>query len=183
MAEVIRFDVSDALKGLDEINSSFRRAISRGLNKTAANVRTAASVAIRQRRKLSARVVREAMGIKSATPSKLGASLTVTGKPIPLRDYAARQTKQGVTVAVSPGPRKLVVHRGNRAFILPSIGGHVFAREGKGRLPIKKLFGPSLPSTFIQAEVRRAWTATATEAMPKRIAEELRFELSKQRAQ
>lgn len=96
-----------------------------------------------------------------------------------MRDYKARQTRKGVTVAVTPGKRKLIEHRGNRAFIVAKIGGHVFAREGKERLPIKKLFGPSLPATFLQDEVRRAWTATATEAMPRRLAEEMRFELSR----
>lgn len=180
---VITFDVDHVLKALGSIPTGpARRAIARGLNKTATNVRTSASTAIRQRRSLSAKVVRDAMAIRKATTQRLVAQLVVTGKPIPLRDYKANQTKKGVTVSVTPGKRKLVEHRDNRAFIVPSIGGHVFAREGASRLPIKKLFGPSLPSTFVQAEVRKAWTATATESMPKRLAEELRFELSKLRA-
>lgn len=177
---VVTFDASQVIKTLGEIpRGPARRAIVRGLNKTAANVRTSASTAIRQRRALSAKVVRDAMAVRKATNQNLVSSLVVTGRPIPLKDYKANQTKRGVTVAVTPGKRSLVSHRGNRGFIIDKIGGHVFARQGKGRLPVKKLFGPSLPSTFVQEQVKAAWTATAREAMPKRLAEEVRFELSK----
>lgn len=176
----ITFDASKVIRALGEIpKGPARRAIIRGLNKTASNVRVSASRAIRQRRSLSAKVVNDALAIRRANAQRLISSIVVTGKPIPLRDYKARPTKRGVTVQVSKGSRKLIEHRGNRAFIVNKIGGHVFAREGKGRLPIKKLFGPSLPSTFLQEQVRRAWTATALEAMPKRLAEEVRYELSK----
>jgi hypothetical protein len=180
MSEIIRFDVSKVLATLDEMpRGPARRAIVRGLNKTTTNVRTSASSAIRRRRALPAKVVRDAMGIRKANAQRLVATIVVTGKPIPLRDYKARPTRKGVTAQVSPGKRKLVSHRGNAAFIVQKLSGHVFARQGKARLPIKKLFGPSLPSTFVQEEVRRAWTATAREAMPKRLAEEMRYELSK----
>lgn len=176
----ITFDVQKVIGNIGEIpRGPARRAIVRGLNKVAGNVRTSASTAIRQRRALSAKVVREAMAIRKATNQNLVSSLVVTGRPIPLKEYGANQTKRGVTVKVSPGKRTLVSHAGNRAFIIDKIGGHVFARQGKSRLPVKKLFGPSLPSTFVQEQVRRAWTATANDAMPKRLAEEMRFELSK----
>lgn len=179
MADVIRFDASQAIGNIESLPARSRRAISRGLNKAAGNVRTTASSAIRKRRSLSAKVVREALTIRKASPGRLVSSLVATGRPIPLRDYKARATKKGVTAQVSPGKRKLISHRSNRAFIVQKLSGHVFARQGADRLPIKKLFGPSLPSTFVQQEVKAAWTATARDALPKRIAEEVRFELSK----
>jgi hypothetical protein len=180
MTTAIRFDVSKVIKALDEIpKGPARRALVRGLNKTAANVRTSASRAIRERRSLSAKTVNQALAIRKASNAKLVSSLVVTGRPIPLKEYKARETRKGVTVSVTPGARKLIEHAGNRGFIVQKIGGHVFAREGKSRLPIKKLFGPSLPSTFVQEEVKRAWTATAQEAMPKRLAEEMRYELAR----
>lgn len=154
-------------------------AIARGLNKAAANTKTQASRSIRQKRALPAKAVNDAIAIAKASKAKLTATIIVTGRPIPLRDYKARQTQKGVTVAVSPGARKRVVHNGNAAFIVNKIGGHVFAREGKARLPIKKLYGPSLPATFLQTEVRAAWERTANESIVKRCEEELRFELSR----
>lgn len=177
---IITFDASQVISTLSYLpRGPLLRVIVRGLNKTAGNVRTSASGAIRQRRALSAKVVRDALAIKKATKDNLVSSLVVTGKPIPLKDYQASQTKRGVTAKVSPGKRKLVSHRGNRAFIVDKIGGHVFAREGKPRLPIKKLFGPSLPATFLQQQVKQAWTAAANDALPKRMAEEAKYELSK----
>jgi hypothetical protein len=176
---VVTFDASQVLKNVGNLPGAHRRAISRGLNKTAANVRTAASVAIRAKRSLSASTVRKALAIKQANPNHLVATLSVTGRPIPLKEYKANQTKRGVTVKVTPGKPKLVGHRGNRAFIIAKIGGHVFAREGKGRLPVKKLYGPSLPATFLQEEVRRAWTTAAQDALPKRLSEEIKFEFAK----
>lgn len=147
----------------------------RALNKVAANVKTAANRAIRTRRALSASAVNKAMDIRKANLGRLTSSLVVTGRPIPLKDYKARQTAKGVTVKVSQGPRKLV----SGAFIVGRLGGHVYRRTGKARLPIEKLFGPSLPSTFVQDEVKMAWIAVAKDAMVKRSAEELNFELQR----
>lgn len=177
---IITFDVRTVNENLNKLGGRIiNRVVVRTLNKVAGNVRTGASVAIRKRRALSAKVVREAMSIRKATPAKLESSLVVTGRPIPLKEYSARPTKKGVTVNVSPGGRKLVTHAGNKGFIVDKIGGNVFARQGKERLPIKKLFGPSLPSTFLQENVKAAWLLIATEAMKKRGAEELAYEIGR----
>lgn len=165
---------------LSELPDKYARpALSRALNKTAANVRTAASRAIREKRGLSTKAVNDALTVRRSTPRTLLAQLRVTGKPIPLKEYKARAGKRGVTVAVTKGARKRVVVGGIKAFISEQIGGHVFVRTGKPRLPIKKLFGPSIPSTFLNAEVRKAWEATAQDSLLKRTAEEVRYELMK----
>lgn len=157
-----------------------RPALVRALNKAAENVRVAASKAIREKRSLSAKTVRDAFSLDRANPSKLVATIKVTGKPVPLKEYKARQAKRlGVSVMVTPGARKRINYNGNKAFISDRMGGHVFAREGKERLPIKQLFGPSLPSTMLNAEVRKAWEATAQDAMIKRTTEEVGHELRK----
>jgi hypothetical protein len=157
-----------------------RKALVRALNKAAENVRVAASKAIREKRSLSAKTVRDAFSLVRANPSKLVATIKVTGNPVPLTEYKARHARRlGVSVMVTPGQRKRVRHAGNKAFISAKLGGHVFAREGTERLPIKKLFGPSLPSTMLNAEVRQAWEATAQEAIVKRAAEEVNNELRK----
>jgi hypothetical protein len=178
--QVITFDLSDVKKyGLDVRQKLIPAAASRAINKTLTNVRTEANKQIREERALSASTVRNALAIKRATKLLLIGELIASGRPIPLREYQARQTKAGVTVKVSPGGRKLVSHAGNKGFIVSKIGGHVFAREGKSRLPIKKLYGPSIPSTFIKAKVLAALDRVASSSWQKRIAEELRYELSK----
>lgn len=176
MAELITFNTQDVKGILRNIPPKILiPATVRALNKVAQNVRTASGRAIRQRRALNASVVNKAMAIRRATTTHLQSSLVVTGKPIPLRDYKPRQTRRGVTVSVTTGTRKLVPG----AFIVQKLSGHVFRRAGDKRLPIEKLMGPSLPSTFLQENVRLAWMTVARDAMVKRSAEELRFELSK----
>lgn len=176
----VRLDLKEVQKYLTDVQRKrVPRAASRAINKTLTNVRTEASKQIRQKRALKAGVVRQAMSIVRATVARLAGSLNASGRPIPLREYAARRTKKGVTVKVTPGARKLVTHQGNKGFIVDRIGGHVFAREGKQRLPIKKLYGPSIPATFLKEKVVAAMHRVAGANWPKRFAEELRHELSK----
>jgi len=149
----------------------------RALNKVAANVKTAASRAVRERRGLPAAAVNKTMVIRRANRNKLRSTLVVTGKPIGLKDYKARQTRKGVTVEVTRGARKLIPG----AFIVQKLSGQVFTRDGKARLPIEKMVGPSIPGTFVQEQVKLAWLTVAKDSMVKRTQEELRFELSKLR--
>jgi hypothetical protein len=176
----IRGDLEEVKRSLNDLQQrKVPNAAARALNKTIGNVRTQASKSIREERALSAKVVRDALTVQKATKAKLVASLTASGRPIPLREYQARAGKRGVTVKVSPGGRKLVEHAGNKAFALAKFGGHIYARTGKERLPIKKLYGPSIPATFLKEKVMSAMDKVGGENWPKRFAEELRFELSR----
>lgn len=176
--EIIRFNSADMKRTIGSIPERILvPATVRALNKVAANVRTAASRAVRERRGLKASAVNKSMRIVRASRNKLVSSLVVTGRPIDLKDYGARQTRKGVSVAVTRGQRKVVAG----AFIVQPLSGQVFRREGKSRLPIQKLVGPSIPSTFAQEQVRLAWLTVAKEAMVKRHAEEVRYELLKLR--
>jgi len=176
--ELITFKTKDVRANIGSIPSKIMiPATVRALNKVAGNVRTASSRAVRARRGLPASAVNKSMVIVRANRSKLRSSLVVRGRPIGLKDYKARQTRKGVTVEVTRGQRKLV----GSAFIVQTLSGHVFTREGRARLPITKMVGPSIPGTFLQEEVRQAWLTVAKDAMVKRSAEELRYELSKLR--
>jgi hypothetical protein len=176
----VKLDVEKVKRNLSDIQrKKVPVAAARALNKTIGNVRTQANKSIRQERALSAKVVRDALSISKATRASLVASLVASGKTIPLREYQARQGKRGVTVKVTPGRRKVVVHAGNKAFQIDKFGKHVYVREGKGRLPIKKLYGPSIPATFVKDKVVHAMNAVGGENWPKRFSEELAFELSK----
>lgn len=173
-----------------------RKALVRALNKTAQNVRASASKAIRANRTISASAVRDSIRIYRASRKNLVARLHVTGRPISLKYYGAKMGAKGVTVAVTKGRgnRKLVVKDGIKAFVSDKLGGHVFVRTARNRVPaptrraihgskrydtrkIIQLFGPSMPRTFLNQEIRAAWEATAKDAIVKRTQEEVRFEL------
>jgi len=176
MSTVITFNTKDVQDAIKDIPPKYLvPATVRALNKVAGNVKTAAARAIKARRGLNISVINKTMTVVRATRGNLNSRLVVTGKPISLRDYKARQTAKGVTVSVTAGTRKLIPG----AFIVDKLSGNVFSRKGKKRLPIEKLVGPSIPSTFAQEEVKLAWLSVAKDSMLKRLNEEVRFELSK----
>lgn len=120
------------------------------LNRTIAQVKTEASRNIRQEVRLKAKDVNRGLVIVRANSQKgalvtMQASIQVNTNPVPLFQYGAKQTKQGVTVNVK-GIRKLVKH----AFIAKMKSGHegVFLQRGKARLPIDELYSTRLSDVF-----------------------------------
>lgn len=120
---------------------SWRKASARAMRKAGISgqraMRAEAIRRIRARKALKAKVVRKAMSKSRVTSSDVNRMrwvISLDGKPVPLIEYRARQTRRGVTVAVNRGKRSLV--RG--AFIQVMKSGHkgVFVRRGSARLPI-----------------------------------------------
>lgn len=153
-------------------------ALVRALNKTAERVKVGASREVRQAGyNLKASDIKRAMKISRATQSSLTATVTASGRPVPLIQYGARQTSKGVTVNVLSG-RKLIPG----AFIATMPSGHtgVFVREAGGRhkkvrkggkiswhgLPIRELFGPAIPDALANPAVRDAMRALIEEQFP-----------------
>ncbi len=87
---------------------------------------------------------------------------------IPLRDFGLRQDRRGLVFSVRRG--RLVKLRSG--FIIGRIGGHGFTRKGPQRLPIKKRFGPGIPTMADDPEVRKRGAA----AFQERVVPELRRE-------
>lgn len=168
---------------LRDVPGAVERATARGLNKGILQVRTVAIKQIRQERSLKARDVRATMSTNRAHRKHLSATLTSTGRPIALKQYGARVVgkrgrghKKGnhpVQVQIIKGRKRMV--RGG--FLGPN--GHVYRRLGKPRLPIKKLFGPSIPSAMAKRKVDRAMRSLAESKVPGLIEHELRRELGR----
>lgn len=126
-------------KGLDEIASQFaatekqiaaamRRAVSRTTRWAGTQVaRKVASVTKIRSGVLKGRMVVDFVG-RDGTLGRVWAGLN----PVDLKRLKPRQTKSGVTAGPAKRPG---------AFISPKLGGHVFERVGKKRLPIKKSKG------------------------------------------
>ncbi len=160
------------------------RAIVRALNKTAAQARTGASRAVRDSGyNIKASAIKRSFTIERATPSRLAVTLRATGAPVPLINYGATQTKKGVSVRVKNG-RKTLRH----AFIATMPNGHrgVFVREGSGHkrvtkkdrsymsgLPIKELYGPSIPDSLASDAVQKAPAQQIASRYPAILAHEL----------
>jgi len=173
----------------------------RALNRTITTVRAAAQRRIREKYPgLTASTVRDQLKLTRASRAMMVAKITVKGRRMPLMEFAARQTKRGVTVRVT-AQRKLIPH----AFIATMKSGHtgVFVRAGSSKesgadvtfrvgkgsrlrkkgsdLPIAELTSISLPKAFmnqaVQTEIRRLAHQTFVENLRHEMRHEMRYKM------
>jgi hypothetical protein len=186
MIVIAKLDIDGALKKLGATRVGATEAITRALNKTAITARAESARSIRDAGYgIKVGSVKGSISIRRATEQELKAVVTATGNPIPLIAYGARQTSKGVSVNVKNG-RKVIAH----AFIATMASGHkgVFARTGKAHkkvtrggksywsgLPIKELFGPSIPTAFANAAVQDAVKTAIEQRFPVVLRQELKF--------
>ncbi len=158
------------------------KAKMRALNKIAAQVRVAASKEIRAAGyNMKAAGIKQRITIRRAYPGQASVSIKCSGKPIPLIQFSAREIKSGVSVSVKHG-RKVIPH----AFIATMPNGikGVFIRVGKQHkkvngqwhgLPIKQLYGPSIPAAFGNDAVMAALVRLIQEKFPAILEHEIKF--------
>lgn len=149
------------------------------LNKMIAQVKTAAAVRIRDTGyKLKAATIKRGLNIRRAYAGKLTASVIASGRPIPLSEYGARQTKRGASVDVLKG-RKVIAHAfvatmpsGHKAVLVRQAGGKhkKVSKGGRTRwsaLPIRELFGPGIPDALANEEVQRVLQSFIEDKFPQ----------------
>lgn len=174
--------VKHNLKGVslaytDLADKLVNQATVRALNSTATTVRAEAARKVGKSYNIRIGAAKSQMLIRRATRGNVKAVITVSGRPIPLVEFDARQTRRGVSVKVK-GSRKVI----GPAFIATMKTGHrgVFIRElvgGKraGRTPIKQLFALSLPVAFSQDQIMDALLASASLRFIETLRQEMRF--------
>lgn len=173
-----QYDLSRVLLAYDDLREQYRdQAASRALNRTATTVRAEAARMIGHDYNMKISAAKGQMEIRRATKNDLRAAVQVSGRPIPLIEFDARQVRAGVSVKVK-GTRKVVSH----AFIATMKTGHkgVYVRIGPPgdlapRLPIKQLYSLSLPVAFTQKQIVDALLTVATERFAETMAQEVRF--------
>lgn len=116
-----------------------------------------------------------ALRIERAGPGRLVARVIATGRPIALIKFNARASSSGVSVEVLNG-RKTIPG----AFIARMPSGHegVFVRDGRRQhpprnrlhkwadLPVRELFGPSVPNGLANAKVQAALRRLVEQRFP-----------------
>lgn len=181
-----KVNIDGALEKLGATRIGSGKALERALNKTAVTARAQSAREIRDAGYgIKIGGIKDAITIRRATQADLIAVVKATGNPIPLIKYGARQTAKGVSVSVKGG-RKVIAH----AFIATMSSGHegVFLRTDKSHkkvtrkgktyysgLPIKELFGPSIPSAFANQVVQEAVIAAIHKRFPVVLRQELKF--------
>ena len=102
-------------------------------------------------------------------------AIVATGKELSLKVFKPRQFQSGVKATVW-GKRQLFpgTFMGPRpGAIAPKLRGHVFARTSKARLPIKKLYGPSIPKEMVKDQSAATFQSEAPAILARRIEHEL----------
>jgi hypothetical protein len=168
-------------KVIDDLNAASREArpaVVRALNRMIDQVKVRASREVRGAGyKLKAADIKAAIKVNRASGGQLRADAVASGRPIPLIKYNARQVGAGVSVDVLNG-RKVIAH----AFIARTANGgqQVFVREPNAKhkkvvkggktqwsaLPIRKLWGPSIPDALANKAVGQALIQLINERFP-----------------
>lgn len=187
----VRVDIKKAQLFLRATEQGAKRATARALNRTAVTVRAEAARMLQEKRALNIGTIKKAMRINRATTQRLEAAVVVSGKPISIRHFSrirlARTNGKvtgvsGISARILQGaPLKLLQRHGNKAFTSPKIGGGlaIVYRRGKSRLPISAWAPvPGLPKVLVQSKIVAAIRKVVGDVFPKRMAEELNYEIN-----
>ena len=187
----VRGDMSNIINSLARLQRDVvDKAVPRALNKVADQVKTAAARSMRDAGyKLPIGIIKKGLSTYKASQGSLTAKVIASGRPIPLISYGARQTDSGVSVDVLNG-RKMIPG----AFIATMPSGHkgVYIRMGAmhkrvqkaGRvsysgLPIKELFGPSVPNGLSSDAVRASLEQLIRDRFPAILLQQINYFVSR----
>ena len=134
----MQFKVSiPRMEQIDLDKKAYRGVVLRSLIKVSRSAEVQANRMIREEYNMRRSDVDKLINLRPASISNLSAVLVVRGKRLPVMLLQPRQTKQGVTIAITRGTRKLIRH----AFLakMKSSYESVFQRKTKKRLHIKEL--------------------------------------------
>ncbi|MEO0797344.1 MAG: phage tail protein [Verrucomicrobiota bacterium] len=141
----IRKDIRKAEKQLDaHARKHIPKAAQLAINRATTKTRTAARRKVAKVMNIPQKRIKDSFPIKKASRNSLIATIRGVGRPIKLIYFnGTRQLKKGVKSAAYNVRR---IYRGT--FITTVGAGHrgAFRRKGDPRLPIKELYGPSVPS-------------------------------------
>lgn len=143
--------IDEALKFLGDLERSVApQAASAAINRVAVSARAEAIREISRETGLTQTEIRQRLNITTANRNTLTAKIIARPWSPNLIRFNARQTQPGVSAAPW---RKRRVHK--HTFIANK-GRTVFVREGKARLPLKSVRGPSVRKEFMRGYAIRA---------------------------
>lgn len=173
---------------------AIKRNVAGALYDTAKSVRTDISSQIREHVAIKKADVDGYIRIDRPSTDKLVAGVTLSKTDrIPLKYFGARQTRRGVTYRIAKSTtaaarmrsasRTAVAATGMRERIpdafgpnIPRLGGNVFRRTGRGRLPIVKLHGPSPWGVFVRLKLRKVIRKNAHQYLMDRLERRIKYQ-------
>lgn len=161
---------------VESLNS---RLLAQSLNRAMGPERTAARRAVAKETGASYGRVAKVLGSQAASSARLAYEIRARDGFMPLSDFQAREAHRGGVTARPWG--KLQTFEGafmrggapgNRVEV-PALGGQVFRRASKSRLPIVRLWGPSVPRELVREHGApvAGWHRAVVDLPPKIAAE------------
>lgn len=177
MIEINSRELRDVQRRLGAYQDKAPTVISRTLNRVAANAKTNIGRKTRETYVVKAKDINATMDVRKANKTTLNALIAFRGERVPLDKYrySPKNPRPGkppkaLKVAVKKDGTKELLH----AFVADINGNKIFEREGKSRLPIKRLFGPAIPQMVGNEEVRNFVEKEAIEMYEKRLDHEIK---------
>lgn len=148
----VRGDMKEVQRHLTAVQQKqVPKAASRAINKAITKARTNTKRLVSRAMGVQQKRIKGDFNIRRASRTVLSGTLYSRGRPIKLIYFkSTRQLKRGVKSSAYNKPR---VYDGT---FISKVGNHtgVFKRKGTSRLPIKELYGPSVPETMADKVIR-----------------------------
>lgn len=161
--------VKDTQRRLRGIEKKAPDAISKALNRTLTMLVTSISKEIREDYHIKAADIKKTITKKNANINDLSGSIKSRGRVIGLDHFKKSQNKTVLKVAVKKTGLKPL----DSAFLANKNGEKIFVRTSKKRLPIKRLYGPSVPQMFKNREVKEKLALQADTNFKNRLNHEI----------
>ena len=189
----IHIDISNAKKTLKDLARELspakaNRALSSAMNHTIRKAKTTGSKGIRQTYTMKARDVNKATTITRARPQHLEAKVNADTLPLPLLPFSTRKRKDGISVAVQRGKRKVI--KGAFRQTMPNGNRGIYARGKYKRagfsfrhkrvkrtgpdLPIGQLRAVAVTTAYKARNVQQRIKAQVQNDLPKRVQHEVK---------
>lgn len=166
---------------LGELQHKAPNVIANALNRSISNIKANIPKEVRKDYNIKATDIKETLKIFKANASKLQGEVKSTGKLIGLDKFKVSpktvnpKRKSQLKIAVKKDGTKQILG----AFIASINGVKVFKRDGKTRLPISRLMGPSVPQMIGNEATVNKINQSAYVTYERRINEEINHFLNK----
>jgi hypothetical protein len=129
-----------------------KRVFSMAMNKVGRKTFTNVKTALRAQTSIPAGVVNKNTKFFTAHPGKLETRIDGRREYLGLSHFKPKQMAHGAAVHVW-GKGIIYPH----SFVVKSLSNNVFHRKGKSRLPIEKMYGPSIHKELMQDMALDTW--------------------------
>lgn len=171
----------DVQEQLGSFSKKAPNAIANALNRAVTNVSSNISKEVRKEYNIKASDIKITISKTKASKSNLSAIVRSNGNLIPLDRFKVSprtvqpKRKTPIQIAVKKNGLKQAVG----AFVADINGIKVFKRESKKRLPINRLFGPSIPQMINNETIRNNINLEGKETFTRRLDHEINRILSR----